>query len=624
MSSAAALLDWLAAHGAVLLLGTTVVLAGGVAAAACCRHPAGRRRLGLLAVSGCACYLLAAAVPLPRWTPAREPEPRLPAADAAATPMPVRVVPSPPPAMAGPALAAAGFAEPLPAAAPTARSAPMPVRASRSIPWAHLAAAAWLGAAVLFLFRGLAGVVRLRGALRRSRPGPDHFAAELPPRTSLRITDRAVRPFCAGVFRPVVVLPAALLAPERHREAIAVLHHEAAHLRARDPLVQVLFALAAIALGLHPLFWWLRADVRFQSERLADEAAAAGGRAAYARDLLALAERALPEFAVAGAVPVFHRPSEFYRRIQMLLQTRRPPPPPSMLRTAGQAFAAAAVVAACTCTLGVPAAAQEPTPPPATSPAAQRENDALRAELDALHAEIKRLRDLLAEAGPTGAGSSSVEYTVQEGDTLATIARRFLGDANRAQEFFALNPGLDPARIRPGQKLRLPPNAAPVGTTPEGKVARGTPPYEDLATALRTRVFLPGPDGLPTHAVNLAPAEAPASTTSAEAIADLASRYLDLQAELELAGARVAETRSLAEAGLAQASEARQAALHCATLEKKLGVVRRLVDGEIAATETELAWLEQSRRGAAPTEKLRLEVQLLRARWRLEALRAVR
>jgi nucleoid-associated protein YgaU len=47
-------------------------------------------------------------------------------------------------------------------------------------------------------------------------------------------------------------------------------------------------------------------------------------------------------------------------------------------------------------------------------------------------------------------------YEVQIGDTLESIARTHLGRKSRWREIIDLNPGLDPKRLRPGQKILLP------------------------------------------------------------------------------------------------------------------------------------------------------------------------
>ncbi len=58
------------------------------------------------------------------------------------------------------------------------------------------------------------------------------------------------------------------------------------------------------------------------------------------------------------------------------------------------------------------------------------------------------------ETGLPAVGGS--EYTIVSGDTLSTIARRFHLTVRAIAD---ANPGLEPTRLRPGQKLHLPPAA---------------------------------------------------------------------------------------------------------------------------------------------------------------------
>ncbi len=53
------------------------------------------------------------------------------------------------------------------------------------------------------------------------------------------------------------------------------------------------------------------------------------------------------------------------------------------------------------------------------------------------------------------------DYRVREGDSFERIARTELGSAERWTEIAGANPDVGPERIRPGQRLRLPPRATP-------------------------------------------------------------------------------------------------------------------------------------------------------------------
>ncbi len=61
----------------------------------------------------------------------------------------------------------------------------------------------------------------------------------------------------------------------------------------------------------------------------------------------------------------------------------------------------------------------------------------------------------------TAAPAAATAYTVQAGDTLSAIAKRFLGDANDYMEIFNANKDqlTDPDKIKPGQVLKIPQHA---------------------------------------------------------------------------------------------------------------------------------------------------------------------
>jgi nucleoid-associated protein YgaU len=96
------------------------------------------------------------------------------------------------------------------------------------------------------------------------------------------------------------------------------------------------------------------------------------------------------------------------------------------------------------------------------------------------------LADLLRFAGVLGETPPVRTYTVRSGDTLTGIARSELGDERRWTEIFLLNRAVirDPARIFTGQVLVLPP-AQPTGPIPVLYVVR---PGDTLSTIARAEL----------------------------------------------------------------------------------------------------------------------------------------
>lgn len=79
---------------------------------------------------------------------------------------------------------------------------------------------------------------------------------------------------------------------------------------------------------------------------------------------------------------------------------------------------------------------------------------------------------------PASAPASGSHYKVKRGDTLSSIAKATLGAANRYPEIIALNPGLDPNRMKVGQELALPGAAR----TPAASAPKSAPAVAKSAT----------------------------------------------------------------------------------------------------------------------------------------------
>ncbi|MDM4765820.1 M56 family metallopeptidase [Pelomonas sp. SE-A7] len=151
---------------------------------------------------------------------------------------------------------------------------------------------------------GLAWVARLR---HQAAPASvvwqarlDALAHRLGLRRSipLRLFDGIGSPLTVGFWRPVVLLPAALLSRLPVPMLEALLAHELAHVRRWDYLFNLLQSLVEALLFFHPVVWWLSSRMRDEREQVADAIAAQSlgdsRRVAQALAELSCLDEALP------------------------------------------------------------------------------------------------------------------------------------------------------------------------------------------------------------------------------------------------------------------------------------------------------------------------------------------
>lgn len=171
--------------------------------------------------------------------------------------------------------------------------------------WARPAGVVWaLGAAVLAL-RVLGGWIWLRLLIRRAEPVALDAMAVLCRRmgvrrdVEVRRTGRADSPFTAGWLRPVIVVPAAVLAGLPADQMEAVLLHELAHIRRLDYVMEWAVQAVETVFYYHPAVWWMTAMVRRERERSCDEMVLETGtqRAVYARALVEMEQMRAPQLA---------------------------------------------------------------------------------------------------------------------------------------------------------------------------------------------------------------------------------------------------------------------------------------------------------------------------------------
>lgn len=174
----------------------------------------------------------------------------------------------------------------VPAAEPVASMTIVPLSSWRStlqirLPWI---VALWsLGAGLLALRMalGMAWVDRVRrthaGAIdAKWQARLDRLAATfgLDRNVSLRVVDDLDSPVAAGWWRPMVLVPAALIARMPPELLEALLAHELAHIKRHDYLVNLIQSAVEALLFYHPVVWWLSKQMRVERERIADDLAA--------------------------------------------------------------------------------------------------------------------------------------------------------------------------------------------------------------------------------------------------------------------------------------------------------------------------------------------------------------
>ena len=179
------------------------------------------------------------------------------------------------------------------------------------------------GGLILSLGRLLAARRRARNLLAHARalppgvwPVPDGLRA--------LSSETVVLPLTIGALRPVILLPAGGRDwPRDWRKA--VVDHEVAHVRCRDPLLQLLSELARAIHWYNPFVHLAGRQLRTERELAADDAALGGGArpTRYAEVLYELA--CIPgETAQAGAVVPLLTPAGLKARVLGILDSSRP------------------------------------------------------------------------------------------------------------------------------------------------------------------------------------------------------------------------------------------------------------------------------------------------------------
>jgi len=178
-------------------------------------------------------------------------------------------------------------------------------------------------------------------------------------REAMLVDGRLTHPACmtpmtVGVIAPAVILPADW-AEWDEADLSAVLAHEEAHARRRDPLVAAIALLNRAIFWFHPLAWWLQREVGRLSEQACDAVVIAGGhdRECYSACLLRFARRAAHAGGRVVSIGVTMPGVGLHERLGMLARLDTTAPSRSRLACAALLGATLVVV----CSTAIPAAA---------------------------------------------------------------------------------------------------------------------------------------------------------------------------------------------------------------------------------------------------------------------------
>lgn len=176
------------------------------------------------------------------------------------------------------------------------------------------------------------GFVRRRSIARHAVPACESLrevlitvAGSQAQRVRLLVSQDVNTPVMWGLWRPTIVIPAAMAATPNSAELCWALAHEWSHVRCGDFGTLLLSNVAKFACFYQPAFWRLRRLLMLSQDYLADAFASQQGGSCedYADFLVSLARsRQRPQ--LAGALGIVDRGSNLFQRVKMLVESAQP------------------------------------------------------------------------------------------------------------------------------------------------------------------------------------------------------------------------------------------------------------------------------------------------------------
>ncbi len=176
-------------------------------------------------------------------------------------------------------------------------------------PWLALL---WMAGVLLMFARYSVSCISVRRFRRRGvccapnswQREVERLAARLQISRQVRLLESclAEAPTLIGHFRPLILMPAGMLAGLSPTQIESILLHELAHIQRHDYLINTLQRYVEGLLFYHPAVWWISAVIRTEREHCCDDFAVSisGDPHEYARALAALEQNRFSPAAVAA------------------------------------------------------------------------------------------------------------------------------------------------------------------------------------------------------------------------------------------------------------------------------------------------------------------------------------
>lgn len=192
--------------------------------------------------------------------------------------------------------------------------------------WSLAVTGLWLALSLWRAALLIAGAAHVRRLARRAVPVAVEGVADLlatphGTRVQLCASDQVARPSVLGFFRPLVLMPPALLEHLSTAELRQVVLHEMEHLRRHDDWTNLVQKLGLVLFPLNPALVWVERQLCAERELACDDRVlhSGGGRKAYALCLTHLAEHAMLRRGCALVLGAWERRPELVRRVHRIL-----------------------------------------------------------------------------------------------------------------------------------------------------------------------------------------------------------------------------------------------------------------------------------------------------------------